>query len=406
MASARYEKLYKLAIEERDHALSEISIRLFNWAGLDPETGLTKGATKRKKHECIWLSEKDTEPLQKFIREFNKSLSRKDQGDLGIRGWECGICQMFDFTKSSVCKTFPYLFSAYMYNFPSNSNKFVHHYIEKNGISKEKFFSGIEKEVDINGEELGTSVGIGNLLRSKVPNSKKMCEQLIQFVDCFKFPKVIAIKLLTPFPNLFSEQPTYFLPVEHAEEFKRNCELHPIMVRNELAVAALPYEKKMRKKEEEEEEKWKYFLKVEYPPSGYGLYEKWGFYDLFCNLYLITSALAEKWPDHFAEKPDPVLCWILLISAFNDSKHLKMMEFDLESLSKDELKKATDEMIRDLYKALKEIECFCGTPEDSNQEELEPYSIEAAERAEKLIAKVCKDPQLYWDIFGNDYLSR
>ena len=321
MASARYETLYELAVKECESAYSEICKRLFGWAGIDlqfTERGLSPKRLERKESE--WLS--DTVAVQEIIRQFNKDTGLEYQQSLGVRGWECGISQMVDLTKSSVCKVLPFILSAYLYNFPFN--KFVQCYLKQVGIgsAREKFFSGIEKDESIENEE---SAGIGKLLRGEVANLARMRKNIFRLVDRFQFPEgIITCEMSGYMRNYFGERPTYLLPSNLADKFKRNIHTS-IMDTSEGS------------------------LERETPPSGYERYEKWTIYGLFCDLYVSISNCADKWPNYFAGKPDPVMFWILITSILQDGREKEWIKSEVATLPQDDLLKVVDERILELH---------------------------------------------------------
>ena len=328
MASARYETLYELADKECESARSEICKRMLSWTGIDPRyANRTQSPLPSRlvRKESEWLS--DTVAVQEIIRQFNRDTGLTNQQSLGIRGWECGMCQMVDLTKSSVCKVLPFILCAYLYNFPFN--KFVQCYLKDVGIgcAREKFFSGIEKDERIENRE---SVKIGKLLRGEVVNLARMCKDIFRLMDWFQFPEIIACEMFGYMLNYFEERPTYLLPSNLAGKFKRN--IHTLI----MDTSEGPLER-------------------EAPPSGYERYEKWTIYGLFFGMYVSISNCADKWPDYFAAKPDPVMCWILITSALQDIGGKEWIKSEAATLPQDDLLKVVDERILELHDFLKPL---------------------------------------------------
>lgn len=321
MASARYETLYKQAVEACMNARSEICNRLFNWTGIDLQyTDYTKSTPRLKRRESVWLP--DNKAVYEIIRKFNQDVGLVNQRNLGIRGWECGMCQMVDLSKRPVCKMLPFLLSAYLYNFPSN--KFVQCYLKQAGIesAQKPFFSGIEKDDSIENEEL--MEGIEKLLRGKVANLARMRKEIFCLMDRFCFPEIVTCEMSGHRCNSFGERPTYLLPSNLANKFKRNT--HTLI----MDTSDGP-------------------LKGEAPPAGYDRYERWTIYDIFFALYVSISDCATKYPDYFAAKPDSVMCWILMTNALQDSKEIEEIESAVEVRSQDDLIEVYDKRIRELH---------------------------------------------------------
>lgn len=319
MASAGYEMLYNLAVEEYQSAHSEILNRLFCWAGIDPQyTDCTKSAKRLKRNESILLS--DTTAVQAIICQFHKDIGVKEQQDYGIRGWECGMCQILDLTKDSVCKILPFLLCAYLYNFPFN--KFVQCYIREVGITKalEYSFSGIE-----NAEE---AVGIGKLLRGEVTNLARIRMDIFRLADRFQFPETVTYE---PYADLLSysgSKRTYILPSNlSVDKFKRNCLITLPMTKGKIDYT-VPWVAPVTAK-------------------GYERYRKWIIYTFFYVFYVGISNCAEEYPDHFAAKPDPALCWFLLTNDLQDNKWIEMTKSSVEALSYNDAVKAIDIGIRE-----------------------------------------------------------
>lgn len=360
MASAtRYEEQLELADKEYERALSEISVRLFEWAGIDPkyadpEVELPKRLTRKKN---IWLPEKETKAFREIVFHFYDEMGPIAPFELGIAGWEYGICQMFDISKSSVCKTLPFLLIAYMYNF--HSNGFVLDYIQalkKRHIKKMgpediiqalktlkkrriknidlEYILGVKKLIKATeySEDLGDAngkhkqvVGIEKLLREKVSNPGRMREELILLAARFKFPEIVQIKLPVPFPGFFGEMLPFFVPEKSEAQFKRECRAHKIYTMESDPIF------------------------MDGPPISPCCYGQQDLYRLFCTLYVVISRCAEKSPDCFAAKPDPLLCWLLFTGAIEDNEKIETTKSDCENMSNEDLGKDLDTFIRSIH---------------------------------------------------------
>lgn len=321
MASAGYEMLYNLAVEEHRSAHSEILNRLFCWAGIDQQyTDCTKSTKRLKRNKSIWLP--DTTAVQEIICQFHKDNSFMTQQSYGIRGWECGMCQMLDLTKDSVCKILPFLLCAYLYNFPFN--KFVQCYLKEAGIRNALDYSFFSRE---NAEQ---TVGIGKLLQGEVTNLARMRKEIFRLADRFQFPETVTCE---PYADLLSDSGsirTFILPsnLVDVDKFKLNCSISLPRTKDGGIDYKVPWAAHVTAK-------------------GYERYRKWTIYSFFYDFYVGISNCAEEYPDHFAAKPDPALCWILLTNDLHDNKWIGMTKPSVEALSYDDAVKTIDIGIRE-----------------------------------------------------------
>lgn len=139
---------------------------------------------------------------QKVVKNFlNSERHAPGRGSVegnfytGARGWHCGLGQMLDLDKEIVCKTLPYILTAYMYNYNLPKKDFVRRFAAKNEASiDEDVFFGI-KPHQISEEKMP---GIEKLLARKyVIEGSSDYETLRRLAKLFVFSDVAVYSSTT-----------------------------------------------------------------------------------------------------------------------------------------------------------------------------------------------------------------
>lgn len=113
-----------------------------------------------------------SEDIMKYSQTVVRQFCENGAGDTIENGWQCGLGQMLDLREEVVCKTVPYMLTAYMYNYGLPRKDFVRAFVEDRtehgkgtDFSQDELFgiSILKKETK--------QLGIGNLLRGEYINS-------------------------------------------------------------------------------------------------------------------------------------------------------------------------------------------------------------------------------------------
>lgn len=117
-----------------------------------------------------------------------KSTDEKSCLYTGEDGWYCGLTQMLDLKTDIICKTLPYILTAYMYNYNIPKKKFVREFAskEKDTIDEDEFF-GIKLHEACNKNPSGIENLLAGLYTIQGNSELKVLKRLAQ---CFTFSGV------------------------------------------------------------------------------------------------------------------------------------------------------------------------------------------------------------------------
>lgn len=339
----KYDIIKSYAKRRHKKALNAVYSRLLNWAGLT----WYPSAKEYRENNPVWLEETETAELFYILKDFRRIIGLKAQAKVGkgmlkradaegntvdieidrpgIRGWQCGVCQMIDVQNEAICEVLPVLLTAYVYNFPDNI--LVHKFLEDNPFKgrNEYIYGAKYCQADLSAADEATGFA-------------KLMFQMITYEDLaiindifinFNFSKFLPCSL----KDTWAGPQIYLIPQGIKDDF--------ISCTKEKYLSSRAWRKSSIGRHK--------LHSCEVAPAGFDFYYKDTFFGILGYFYTSICKFAKRKGSFFAKTPNPLFCWILANQTLHDCEGLKHIKQNCNQHTEKELLFFYDKVIRKAY---------------------------------------------------------